>query len=109
MAFMEQDIQHGTWVIVDGPMGGECLPQDLVGAVKPYNGPKKAIPAALVDYCENREVYSIELKVGYGARMSAPGYMDCTNWTVFDTEEEARAYLDETYGDEDENDDEEED
>ena len=27
---------------------------------------------------------------GYGARLSAPGYLDCTEWTVFDTEDEAR-------------------
>lgn len=32
---------------------------------------------------------------GYGARLSAPGYLDATEWTVFDTEEEANAYLDE--------------
>jgi len=25
--------------------------------------------------------------------------MDCTEWTVFDTEEEAEKYLEETYGD----------
>ena len=34
---------------------------------------------------------------GYGARLSAPGYMDCTDWTVFDTEQEAIDYLAETY------------
>jgi hypothetical protein len=34
---------------------------------------------------------------GYGARLSAPGYLDCTDWTVFDTKEEAIAYLDEYY------------
>jgi len=37
---------------------------------------------------------------GYGARLSAPGYLDCTEWTVFDTEEEAKAYLDENYPEE---------
>jgi hypothetical protein len=37
---------------------------------------------------------------GYGARLSAPGYLDCTEWTVFDTREEAEAYLDENYPDE---------
>ena len=42
---------------------------------------------------------------GYGARLSAPGYLDCTEWTVFDTEEEAKAYLDENYPEEDEEDD----
>ena len=29
------------------------------------------------------------------------GYLDCTEWAVFDTEEETRAYLEETYGEED--------
>jgi hypothetical protein len=39
---------------------------------------------------------------GFGARLSAPGYLDCTEWTVFDTEDEAREYLAENYPDEDE-------
>jgi hypothetical protein len=34
-----------------------------------------------------------EFKSGYGARLSAPGYLDCTEWTVFDTEDEAREHL----------------
>src|ERR1035438_6232164 len=37
---------------------------------------------------------------GYGARLSAPGYLDCTEWTVFDTKEEAEKYLDEMSEDE---------
>jgi hypothetical protein len=41
---------------------------------------------------------------GYGVRLSAPGYMDCTPWDVFDSVEEAQQYLDETYSDEDEED-----
>jgi hypothetical protein len=36
---------------------------------------------------------------GFGARLSAPGYLDCTEWTVFDTEDEAREYLAENYPD----------
>jgi len=39
---------------------------------------------------------------GYGARLSAPGYLDCTEWTVFDTEDEAREYLEEMYPDDEE-------
>jgi len=34
---------------------------------------------------------------GYGARLSAPGYLDCTDWVIFDTEQEAIDYLAETY------------
>src|ERR1035438_1047379 len=37
---------------------------------------------------------------GYGARLSAPGCLDCTEWTVFDTKEEAEKYLDEMSEDE---------
>lgn len=36
---------------------------------------------------------------GYGARLSAPGYMDCTDWAVFDTVQEAADYLLDTYYD----------
>lgn len=39
---------------------------------------------------------------GYGARLSAPGYLDCTEWTVFDTKEEAEAYLNENLSDDEE-------
>ena len=41
----------------------------------------------------------VEVIVGYGARLSAPGYMDCTEWSVFDTVSEAEQYLVDTYGD----------
>src|SRR5258708_19774622 len=34
---------------------------------------------------------------GYGPRLSAPGYLNCTEWSVFDTKEEAEAYLNENY------------
>lgn len=101
MAFMEQDIEYGKWIIVDGPHGGESIPADLVEKICAYSGPKKPIPAALADYCENREVWSIEIREGYGARLSAPGYLDCTEWIVFDTEQEAQDYLTEMYGDDD--------
>lgn len=53
------------------------------------------IPSALADYCENREAWRIELTTGYGARLSAPGFLDRTEWCVFETEKEAREYLDE--------------
>lgn len=41
---------------------------------------------------------------GVGARLSAPGYLDCTPWSVFETEEQAFAYLDEYYPEDEEND-----
>lgn len=48
---------------------------------------------------ESNEVETVE---GYGARMSAPGYLDCTEWAVFDSADEAEAYLREYYMDDEE-------
>ena len=41
---------------------------------------------------------TVELS-GYGARLSMPGYMDCIEWSVFDTAQEAAQYLLDTYYD----------
>lgn len=43
-----------------------------------------------------------EMVKGYGARLSAPGYLDCTSWAVFDTEQEAIDYLKKNFDDEEE-------
>jgi hypothetical protein len=48
------------------------------------------------DYVEDTPKSWENIK-GYGARLSAPGYLDCTEWTVFDTAEEAEKYLEEFY------------
>lgn len=34
-----------------------------------------------------------EVVSGYGARLSANGYLDCTEWSVFDSPDEAAQYL----------------
>ena len=39
----------------------------------------------------------IDFELGFGARLSTPGYMDCTEWCVFSTEQEAIDYLEEMY------------
>ncbi|MCP3885122.1 MAG: hypothetical protein GY700_06540 [Propionibacteriaceae bacterium] len=41
----------------------------------------------------------VDTRTGYGARLSKPGYLDCTEWAVFDTQREAAEYLLETYYD----------
>ena len=41
-------------------------------------------------------------RVGYGVRLSAPGYLDCTEWEVFPTAEEADARADELQDESDE-------
>lgn len=108
MGFMEREITHKqAWYSVDGHMGTEYVPADLVGDITiPEDG---TIPEALAEYCQNREAWSIERIEGFGARMSAPGYMDATEWTVFPTEAEAEAYLTEYYADDEDEDESEDD
>jgi hypothetical protein len=99
MSFMEPQIEFGEWYEVDGPCGTEFIPTDIVGAVNldAFESGNE-VPNGLRDYCENRTAWSVAKREGWGARLSAPGYLDCTEWSVFDTEAEAEAYLQEMYG-----------
>ena len=99
MAFMQTQIVYGRWIMVEGPCGIDAIPFDVV-----YRNPMKrsAHPTFedVRDYTENREAWDISVRDGYGACMSAPGYMDCTAWSVYETEDQARAALEEMYGEE---------
>ena len=103
MAFMEPQIEFAEWYEIDGPHGTEFIPADVVGEVTlEHFESGQPVPKALVDYCENKTAWTVEKREGWGARLSAPGYLDCTEWSVFDSESEATAYLQEMYGDDDE-------
>ncbi len=55
------------------------------------------------------DLESITLKTAWGARYSAPGYLDCTDWCLGETEDEAVAKCKELYGSDDDEEDEEDD
>jgi hypothetical protein len=114
MPFMEPEIVFGDWYMVDGPMGTEYVPTDVEPGVPPdphkfvaVSGPGYAgyeypdgsfpMPGDLEDYFENTEYWTLEVVSGWGVRLSAPGYLDATPWSVFDTEKEAVEYLEATY------------
>ena len=106
MSFMEREItERMDWIEIDGPCGTEVIPTNVVpwDSVYAYKGELKEIPTSLRDYSENRKVWSITKVTGYGARLSAPGYLDCTDWAVFDTVLEAEDYLSEEYPEDEEN------
>src|SRR5260370_41887404 len=93
MSFMQKQVtEKELWWAVETTHGTEFLPVDLIGK-------EPADSEAFREYCEG-DVLSWEQQEGYGARLPAPGYLDCTEWTVFDTAEEAEQYLEEMYGDE---------
>ena len=98
--FMEPQIEFGKWWKIETDQGTECFPADLVQPPGDVEGDVEVTPeitAALADFLGGNEIYSAEVVVGWGARLSAPGYMDCTDWAVFETEQEAKDYLAETY------------
>lgn len=76
------------WYQIDGPMGGESVEVELVGD---FHADDPDLPRALADFIENDEIWEIERVRGYGVRASAPGYMDRTDWEVFQDRGEAEA------------------
>ncbi len=90
MSFMQPQIYKGQAWVCETSHGTEVVPADLVSA-----DPSRE---ELAQFCEGT-VESSEKKSGYLARMSAAGYMDCTHWEIHDTVKEARASLEESYGD----------
>ena len=81
--FMKPDIEFGDWIDVETKNGERNLltleffnPREYTGKIKTKTHRKK-----------------------YGARLSAPGYIDSTEWACLDTEEEAYAYLLDAYTD----------
>lgn len=95
------------WLELDGTHGVIALPvedfpaEDVRRTQAPYGE-----FGVFVAYYEGT-IQSATIRSGYGARLSAPGYLDATDWTVFDTQDEAEQYLVDTYGDDVEIEDEE--
>jgi hypothetical protein len=110
MGFMEQQIRYGEWYEIETMSGTFFIPQAYAMFDTTPNGclfdgegeltdEGREILMDYVDVMDADEISEVAEVTGYGARLSAPGYMDCTEWSVFDTEAEAQEYLDETYGD----------
>lgn len=105
---MIPEIEPGTWVMVDGLTGTEWIPADLVDLNEVRDlidrlglgEPVGLTDTSLRDFTSNTVAFDIDIQEGYGARLSAPGYLDATEWAVFDTEAEAQSYLEEMYGEE---------
>ena len=105
MPFMQIEVTgREAWIEVDGPNGVDIIPCAVCGNLPDYvdtiadcpdgdDPDEYFIQAAfeqVSDYTENRECHSIEQVVGYGGRLSAPGYLDCTDWILADSAGEAR-------------------
>jgi len=93
---MQPEVYHGRAFVVETTTGTWIVPADLIGAlVRIDDG---SIDTRLADFVEGT-VQSWKLETGWLARMSMPGYMDCTDWTLHRTRTEAHAFLKEMFGD----------
>ena len=114
MSFMQPEIVHGLWLRVDTQNGTWWLPETLVGPVflkqdvtyevdwpnLELDSKLRALVNDLEDFIEadRTEIYELTLVEGWGGRMSAPGYTDCTEWTVLPDREDVVAVLEDMYG-----------
>lgn len=92
---MNPEIKFGMYFEVETNHGSEIVPSDVCGRTAATH------VEALLNYLEGKPMDEDELcevKEGYLARMSAPGYLDCTEWSAFKTEKEAKDFLEEAYG-----------
>ena len=107
MGFMQKQVTGlEDWAQVETNCGTEFVPLTQLGIKLPnidkYGDESVWLvdcACLLMDYLEGNSIYSIQEREVYGARLSAPGYMDCTEWAVFDTKQEAIDYLEDTFGD----------
>jgi hypothetical protein len=121
MDFMEKQVQFGEWVVIDGTHGITFVPREAVGdlgglapggeAATDDRGDWGYLVGNVRDYYpgDPQDVESIAVSEGWGARWSSPGYMDCTEWSVFDSEKEAQEYLSEDDQDDEPDDDDDQD
>ena len=104
MGFMNPEATSKVeWLMVDGN-GIEYIPEDIVDTARIRELLKikdaevrdlileHIIWPAIKDYVTVNnftEINSIEVITGYGVRLSAPGYLDCTDWEVYGSLREA--------------------
>jgi hypothetical protein len=93
--FMRPYIERGEFFRVETTHGTEIIPADVIGRTV------GTAAEAFANYCEGSIVdpdECVAIESGYLARLSAPGYMDCTEWSAHESEDAAREYLIQTYG-----------
>lgn len=99
MTFMELQAQYFKAYIVETNQGTEIVPADLIH----YDDSLQDdyILGELYAYCEGQP-QSYEIETGWYSRLSAPGYMDRTDWMgPFKTQSQAENECKQLYGDDD--------
>lgn len=96
MSHMVPTIEQAEYYAIETDNGTEIVPLDVCGTV--------AATADLADYLQGSPddpEEQPELCTGWLWRLSAPGYLDCTDWSAADSEEEAARDCLEMFGSQD--------
>lgn len=89
--FMEPQVtDERLWAEIETNEGTSIVPADVLSG-KELAAAKIGDFDPLLKYTEGSRVYSDQSRLvrGYGVQLSAPGYMDATEWEVFPTQAEA--------------------
>lgn len=89
MSFMQPQIVRDHFQVIENTTEGTIVCPTFACVYSDEDVPK--------EFGVNPE--DVTTVYGFGARLSAPGYLDCTEWSIFDTEKEAADYLLEMYED----------
>lgn len=91
MDWLELDTDCGIWFVPFGDLGLDCSAAAVVSEVCEDGCQDTA--DKLLQYTEGTRLDGVRLVRGYGVRLSAPGYLDCTDWDVYPNKRDAwRAY-----------------
>jgi hypothetical protein len=76
MAFMTPHIEHMVMYHVETNHGTELVPEEVCGILADDEHPWPE----LKQYLEGSRTYSVTREEGWYGRLSANGYLDCTEW-----------------------------
>jgi hypothetical protein len=83
MAFMRPEYTDDQkWWVIDGTEGVLCFEEHAFTREE-----------ALINYIGTP--FEVELISGFGVRLSAPGFLDCTDWVVLPTLKDCKAFVEE--------------
>ena len=91
MAFMQPEaLDKQEWVELETNNGTSWIPFDILSKSEAASA-RQGDFEPLVKYSEGTRVYNDRSRImqGYGVRLSAPGYMDSTEWEVYGSKKEA--------------------
>jgi hypothetical protein len=99
-AFMTPELIFSQWVLADGGNNGSVyVPMDCWESFDENGNPTNVEDVFTESSVLHAGKYAVETIEGYGARMSASGYLDCTEWMVGTDPVELAQDLADIYGD----------